>query len=284
MTFKAHPLAESMARLGQINPSFNMPIKNPAVDGWISADDLFLTDDVRLRELVTTYGAWHWGSTNRHVVGSAFIIAYLTRLVWPVIGQYVLEGRVPNVSLPNLAFHRTAGPSGSQIDATAMAHPYFALLPDDPYRNHADAVVVEDEAALYFKLRQWLFDDNLVQVIEALNRAAQASIKVSQNAVASACAQAFHRLYPVVENPDALVQQASTLFDDPTSPTYGQLTMEVFQHQGKRGFFARRRGCCLAWRTEIANGYCSNCILVPHEEQDRLFRRIDDGGWRISPE
>ena len=114
MTFKAHPLAESMARLGQINPSFNMPIKNPAVDGWISADDLFLTDDVRLRELVTTYGAWHWGSTNRHVVGSAFIIAYLTRLVWPVIGQYVLEGRVPNVSLPNLAFHRTAGPSGSQ--------------------------------------------------------------------------------------------------------------------------------------------------------------------------
>ena len=207
----------------------------------------------------------------------------MTRLVWPVIGQYVLDRRVPDVSLSNLAFHRTASSFGSQIDATALTHPYFALLPDDPSVTHPDAVVVKDEAALYIKLKQWLFDDNLTQVIEALNRAAQASIKISQNAVAAACAQAFHRLYPVVENPDAMVQKASILFNDQTSPVYGQVTMEVFKHQGKCGFFARRRGCCLAWRTERLNGYCSNCILVPRENQDQLFRRIDDGGWRILP-
>ncbi len=143
------------------------------------------------------------GSTNHHVAGSAFIIAYLTCLVWPVIGQYVLERRVPNVSLSNLAFHRTAGSFGSQIDATALTHPYFVLLPD-PSVTHSDALVVKYKAALYIRLKEWLFDDNLAKVIEALNRAAQASIKISQNAVAAACAQAFHRLYPVVENPDGL--------------------------------------------------------------------------------
>ena len=82
-----------------------------------------------------------------------------------------------------------------------MTHPNFALLPGDPGVTHSDAVVVEDEAALYIRLKQWLFDDNLAKVIEALNRAAQASIKISQNAVAAACAQAFHRLYPLVEKP-----------------------------------------------------------------------------------
>ena len=76
------------------------------------------------------------GSTNHHVAGSAFIIAYLTRLVWPVIGQYALERRVPNV-----------------------------LLPDDPIVTHSDAVVVKDEAALYIRLNEWLFDDNLAKVI-----------------------------------------------------------------------------------------------------------------------
>ena len=283
MAFEAHPLAESMARLGQISPYFQMPIRDPAEGGWIGADELFLTDDARLRDLVTAHGKSYWGSTNRHVAGSAFIIAYLTRLVWPVIGHYVLEQRVPDVSLSNLAFHRTADSFGSQIDATALIHPYFALLPDDPGATSSDAVVVKDDAALYIKLKQWLFDDNLAKVIEALNRSAQASIRISQNAVAAACAQAFHRLYPLVENPDAMVQKASVLFNDQTSPVYRQVTMEVFKHQDKSGFFARRRGCCLAWRTERANGYCSNCILVPVEEQDRLFRRIEDGGWRILP-
>ena len=280
MALETHPLAESMARLGRISPYFQMPIRNPAEGDWIGADELFLTDDARLRDLVMAYGEGFWGSTNRHVAGSAFIIAYLTRLIWPVIGQFVLERRVPKVSLGNLVFHCSDGSSGSQIDATALTRPYFALLPNDPGLTHSDAVVVEDDAALYLKLKQWLFDDNLSQVIEALHRAARASIKVSQNAVASACAQAFHRLYPEVENPDAMVQRASDLFDDPTSLVYRQVTMEEFRHQEKCGFFGRRRGCCLAWRTERANGYCSNCILVPRKEQDRLFRRIDDGGWR----
>ena len=285
MPLEAHPLVESMARLGRISPYLQMPIRDPAEGSWIGADELFLTDDARLRDLVMAHGESYWGSTNRHVAGSAFIIAYLTRLIWPVIGQYVLEGRVPDVSLGNLAFHRSAGSFGSHIDATALTHPHFALLPGDPGATNSDAVVVKDEAALYLSLKQWLFDDNLTKVIEALNRAAQASIKISQNAVAAACAQAFHRLYPVVENPDAMVQKASVLFNDQTSPVYRQVTMEVFKHQDKCGFFARRRGCCLAWRTDRvngrANGYCSNCILVPKEAQDRLFRRIDDGGWRI---
>ena len=283
MAFEAHPLAESMARLGQISPYFQMPIRDPAEGGWIGADELFLTDDARLRDLVTAHGKSYWGSTNRHVAGSAFIIAYLTRLVWPVIGHYVLEQRVPDVSLSNLAFHRTADSFGSQIDATALIHPYFALLPDDPGATSSDAVVVKDDAALYIKLKQWLFDDNLAKVIEALNRSAQASIRISQNAVAAACAQAFNGSTHWWKTRMRWFRKPLSCSMTKHLRCTGKLPWEVFKHQDKSGFFARRRGCCLAWGTERANGYCSNCILVPVEEQDRLFRRIEDGGWRILP-
>ena len=89
-----------------------------------------------------------------------------------------------------------------------------------------------------------MFDANLSMVTGALNRAARASIKVSHNAVAYACAQAFHRLYPVVKDPDLLVREANRFFDDRSSTVYRQLTMEVFEHQGKLAFLGANIKSC----------------------------------------
>ena len=50
--------------------------------------------------------------------------------------------------------------------------------------------------------------------------------------------------------------------------------MEVFEHRDRRVFLARRLGCCLAWRVERAQSYCSNCILTPRTQQDQLFREM----------
>ncbi len=115
---------------------------------------------------------------------------------------------------------------------------------------------------------------NLDLVVESLRRAAGASVKISWNAAATACAQAFHHLYQVSETPETLMTHARKLFDDSSSPLHGQVTVEAMTHQGRSGLFARRRGCCLAWRSERANGYCSNCILTPREQQDREFQEM----------
>ena len=98
--------------------------------------------------------------------------------------------------------------------------------------------------------------------------------KVSWNAVASSCAQVFHRLYHVIENPEIVVRTAEAFFRDPSSPVYRQVTMEVIEHRGKLGFFSRRVGCCLWWRVEKTGGYCAGCILLSREEQDARFREI----------
>jgi hypothetical protein len=111
-------------------------------------------------------------------------------------------------------------------------------------------------------------------VISALHRAARASIKVSRNAVAASCAQAFNRLYSVVDNPNTVAQEAHAFLSDPTSLVHREVTMEEFEHQGKRGLFSRRAGCCLWWRSEKSNDYCSNCVLLPQERQDERFREI----------
>ena len=104
-----HPLVDGLRRAGSISPYFNLPIRDPQQEDWISGEDLFLGNDQRLRNLVRTYGQAFWGSSNSHVAGSAFIIAYLTRLVWPVIGQWVREGQVPDVTLGNIVFPPTRG-------------------------------------------------------------------------------------------------------------------------------------------------------------------------------
>lgn len=265
-----HPLIESMRRAAKLDPYFELPVRKRDEGGWINASSLFHEDDQRLRDVVMTHGRDRWGTKNPHVAGSAFIIAYLTRLVWPVIGQYVLECRVPNVSLDNLVFHQ----GENRIDGTALYQPTFAALSNDAYAHHQDVEVVVDEAALYQRLKHRLFDTNLVPVIAALQRAAGASPRVSQNAVASACAQAFHHLYPVLTKPETAVQEANLLFNDPASLVYRQVTMEMIEHEGRCGFFGRRRGCCLAWRTREEVRYCSNCILIPQEEQTSRFREM----------
>ena len=268
-----HPLAESMARAQELGGFFALPQCQPGDPGWTGARELFEGDDARLESLVRTYGLRAWESSNRHVAGSAFLVAYLSRIVFPLVGQYVLAGRAPNVSLDNLSFHW----NGPAIDATGMNRLAFAALPDDPMADHADAIVVADGDALYSRLKDWLFEGNLQIVISCLQRAAGASGKVSWNAVAAAFSQALNRLYAVAGEPRRVVQAAQVFLEDPSSPIHGQLTMEEFEHLGRKGYYSRRRGCCLWWRSPRSNDYCSNCILLPREQQDERFREMLEG-------
>ncbi|MDE2687238.1 MAG: hypothetical protein OXI16_07055 [Chloroflexota bacterium] len=270
MSRTEHPLIHSLGEAGELDPYFYMPVSEVNDTGWSPAVALFQAEDTSLRELVMSYGYERWGTTNNHVAASAFIMGYLTRLVYPMVSQYVLKRRVPRVTLENLVFHRTDG----RIDATGLRRPQFAVLPNDPAAGHPDAEVLHSETDLYRRLKDWVFKSNLEIVIAALCRSVPASVKVSQNAVAASCAQALHRLYWHVEDKSPVLKAAETFFGDQSSLLYRQVSMEVIHHKGKSGFFARRAGCCLVWRTSEDNRYCSNCILRPREEQTRRFKAM----------
>ena len=87
MADAGHPLLDSMAAAERLGGYFAMPLRRPGVTGWTDAADLFRGDDRRLERLVTAYGERAWASSNRHVVNSAFLVAYLSRVVFPVVGQ-----------------------------------------------------------------------------------------------------------------------------------------------------------------------------------------------------
>ena len=273
MATAGHPLIRSLQEAGELDPYFDMPVSGVNETGWSPATALFQAGDTSLRELVMSYGYARWGTTNNHVAASAFIIAYLTRFIYPMVAQYVLRRRVPRVTLENLAFHRTHG----RIDATGLRQPQFAVLPSDPAASHPDAEVLHSETDLYRQLKDWAFKSNVEIVIADLCRSVPASVKVSQNAVAASCSQALHRLYNHVKDKSRVLRDAETFFGDPSSLIYRQVSMEVIEHEGNSGFFARRAGCCLAWRTRGDNGYCSNCILQPREEQARQFKEMLEG-------
>ena len=231
---------------------------------------LFQDDDQLLRKFVAGYGRDFLGTDNRHLSASGFIIAYLTRLVFPLISQYVLERRVIDVSLGNLEFHT----DGQRFNGTALCSPRFICLPDDPAADHPDADIVPDDAALYAKLKERLFDSNFDIVIPSLRRAAQASVKVSWNAVAASCAQVFYWLYELTEDRDKVVRHAEAFFGDHLSRVYGEVRMELIEHQDKKSYFARRAGCCLFWRVRDDDIYCSGCVLLSDEEQTIQFKKL----------
>ena len=265
-----HALIASIGRAAALEDAFGIPVRQPGHDNWIGAESVLRHDAEGLRALVAGYGRDRLETENRHLAGSGFIIAFLTRLTFPLISQYVLERRVLDVSLSNLAFHT----SGGRIDGTALSHPRFAVLPNDPDFEHPDALVVRDDKALYEQLKQWLFESNFELVIPSLHQEARASRKVSWNAVAASCAQVFYHLYDLVEKPETVIRHAETFFEDEISPIYRQVSMEVIEHLGKQGYFARRAGCCLYWRVRDSNIFCSGCVLLKEHEQTEQFQRL----------
>ncbi len=175
-----------------------------------------------------------------------------------------------DVSLSNLEFHT----DGQRFNGTALCSPWFIFMPDDPAADHPDAEVVADETALYTNLKERLFASNFEIVIPSLRRAAQASVKVSWNAVAASCAQVFYWLYELTDDPESIVRHAEEFFGDPSSPVFEGVRMELIEHEGKTSYFARRAGCCLFWRIRDENIYCAGCVLLSDEEQTLQFKRL----------
>ena len=125
-----HPLVDSIGRAATLNKLSAMPVQSSGQDGWIEAESIFLGDDDRLQSLVIGYGKNRWGTENPDVAGSGFIVAYPTRLTYPLISQYVWEGRVLDVSLSNLQSHS----NGKGIDGTALSLPPVCRSPRRPRR------------------------------------------------------------------------------------------------------------------------------------------------------
>ena len=85
MDMSLHPLVQSFHAAEALDPYFNMPVCDPSQSGWGKATDLFADEHNNLKEMVMNYGHERWGTTNNHVAASAFIIAYLTRFVYPAM-------------------------------------------------------------------------------------------------------------------------------------------------------------------------------------------------------
>ena len=178
-----------MAELGE---EYDLPIRKPGEEGRLSALSLFLEDDQRLAEIVAGYGRGLLGTENRHLAASALIIAYLTGLVFQLLGQYVINRRAIYVSLENLEFHA----NGQRL---GFSRSLFGVLLNDPAAAHPDVEVVTDEAILYTRLKKQLGYANFGLAIPSLTKATGASPKVSWNAVAASCAQVFSWQYELTD-------------------------------------------------------------------------------------
>ena len=46
------------------------------------------------------------------------------------------------------------------------------------------------------------------------------------------------------------------------------------EHEGKKGYFARRAGCFLYWKVREDDIFCAGCVILSDEEQDTRFSNL----------
>ncbi|MCF7547489.1 IucA/IucC family C-terminal-domain containing protein [Pseudonocardia sp. WMMC193] len=201
--------------------------------------------------------------TSTGVSGSLFVLAYARRLIWPVLGEYLLHGRRVDPTWPNvmvdadeeggsfrIGFRTATVPSTTSTTSSAIEEVVSALL-----------------------------DGHLEQVVEQVHRETRVGNRVLWGDVAVALAQVFMALSWSSPDRSILLSTAREALD--ARPRLrGLVELDTVRHPSGLGtpcwMVVWRRTCCLAFRCGSEHDrapYCGTCPLVGLD--DRLARFHD---------
>jgi hypothetical protein len=211
------------------------------------------------------------------VAGAFFFGHYTWYLAAAAIGCYLAERRAPDLAPDNVALRYSTftweepGASGEseRIDVRFLSG-RFAALPDDPAAGHADALIVEDAAALRDWLRRGL-EAHLEPVTEAIAARTRLGRRAQWSLVADACAGLFLQAGGHLNDVAAGCTEGLAFVRTTGSPLYNRLVdYFTLEYQGHNQTFCARGGCCLYYRVAPGDN-CATCVLRPAAERDRLL-------------
>lgn len=265
----AHPLAETLARLPEAYGTGEPCVRlgNPGDGGlWISAQGLIgrqsgLIDDA-MAEIATAYNA-----AARDVQAAFFFGSYAWSLLTAAIGPYLLAGRAPDLSPPNVWVALANG----RASRVVLRHGRFACLPNDPAAAHPDAEVLPDAAALLARIRAEI-ESHLGALIGVMRvrRAPLGPRALWALASDYAVDIAIGLLGPAASDA-TLAAVAAPLVRAPGSPMTGRSWFFPVHGDRRSAFFTDRNGCCLNHKIPGA-AKCAACPLRPKPERVAMMR------------
>lgn len=264
-----HPLEQTLARARQLNDYLKPELGTPSGERWFAHTDL-APGAAYLETLIAATQA-RLRTKAAAIVGSAVLQGYQWPLISTAIACYLLDRRVPDLTLANTRIRYTAE---HEADALALLSGRFTALPDDPAADYPDATVVPDLDALCAMLRTTV-EAHLGVVIAQLCARLGCKPRGLWLNVADSLAGTLVWLMQE-QQPAAMLEAIETevaaLTRNTGSPLSNrQIGLLQLSHGAQSQVFLDRATCCYRYKTE-GGEYCSTCPhRTPESRRERLL-------------
>lgn len=270
----AHPLAEALNRIGQLEIVADVGM----MEGTYFSANRWAHDDISHLEQALAKQASDYPDMDKRTQASYFINEYAWDVPLSALASYLMTKRVPDVSRDNVALRFVTyqweedGESGEaeRLNARYLSGT-FACLADDVAATHPDAVVVADDTALLNWLRVRI-EAHMQPIIERVYRLSNLSKNAQWRLVADACAGQLLNLGKRIGQVDQAQAEGLALVKAPASqlnnPQTGYITLTCAGHTDT---FRERGGCCRYYTVSAEGNYCGTCVLRTPENRKQLF-------------
>jgi hypothetical protein len=268
------PLAQTLARVRQLNEYLKAELGAPDGELWFTAAD-FAPGALHVERLITATQA-RLRTTAPTIIASALLQSYQWPLIGAAIACYLVDQRVPDLCVAQVRIHYTAE---HEADALAVGSGRFVALPSDPAADHPDATVVADRDALRVALRTQI-EAHLGVVIESLCARLGCKSRGLWLNVADRCAGMM--IWLMQEHAPTITAaqieaEIAALIRTPDSPLYSrQIGLIELTYHEHRQVFLDRATCCY-WYKTAGGDYCSTCPKrTPEDRRERLLHYLAD--------
>lgn len=268
-----HPLAASFARAEQLSEHLHAQHGTPAEAGWIRPSDLFALSSTQLAEwIAVTQRRLH--TTAPTIIASALLQSYQWPLCASAVACYLLDRRVPDLSIDNVLVRFNAT---GEVDNIAYTSGCFTALSSDSAATHADAHVVADVGALHTALRTGI-EAHLGAVITRLCEQLGCKPRGLWLNVADALAGNLAWLMPQHNKAatlNVIEAEVAALVRVPGSPLHSkQIGLFALTHEDHTQVYLDRATCCYWYKTE-GGDYCTTCPKrTPEDRNARLLAHM----------
>lgn len=268
-----YPLSETFSHLTSVNDYIKAQLRSPAESGWTEPRLLFSTSSTHLQDSASHYQT-SLRTTSKNMLGSAVLQAYHWQLIVSAIGSYLIDRRVPDLSLHN-AQAKLDEERRLEVESVAFVSSCFYALPTDPAAAHPDASIVPNIATLQDQLRQEL-ETHLGWVIEQLGQTLGAKPRGLWLDVTDRCAATLIWLMQEIDpdtDPAAIEQEIEQLLLVPASPlNHPKLGLFTLTCGAETRAFLDKSSCCYWYRMDEAEGkLCTTCPRRPKDERNQLL-------------
>ncbi|MCS6828834.1 MAG: (2Fe-2S)-binding protein [Caldilinea sp.] len=269
-----HPLRRTFARIGHMHRYIQVRLGETDEVGWIAPIDLFTPGAVALQKMIDA-AQKRLRTEAANIIAGALLQEYQWPLIASAIAGFLIDRRVPDMSLQNVRLRLPSQESKTQEVHESIAYccGRFAALPDDPAADHPDAWIVPDPDALRAYLRAGI-EAHMGWVIGRLSQYLGCSERGLWPYVTDRCGGMLCWLMQQQQRTAAsedIEEEFQALLKVSGSPLNNKKAgLFALTYRDCTRVFLNRATCCFWYKTE-GGDYCANC---PHRTQTDRHQRL----------